>query len=685
MAPVNPPRPTDVSRARIPLAGAGLVLAIVLAYWNSLRTPFLFDDLGAVVNNPTIRQLGLAAFNPPADGSTTTGRPVVNFSFALNYAMSHEQVWSYHALNVAIHCLAALALFGIVRRTLLRDACGNAPSTAGRELSAYGLAFFTALLWAVHPLQTESVVGIAQRTESLCGLFYLLTLYAFTRSCTPPPIGTRAFAWPWQGLSVAACLLGMATKEVMVTAPLLVLLYDRTFAAGSFSAAVRLRRGYYSALASTWLVLAVLVGRGEGARGASAGFGLGLSAWNYLLQQTEAICLYLKLSFWPHPLVLDYGTAVPHSLAEVAGPAIVVTALLAATLWALRRRPVTGFFGAAFFLILAPSSSVVPLATQTMAEHRMYLPLAAILCPVLAALYVRLRQFSHGVLALLALGFGGMTAARNRDYRDAVTMWTDNVTKYPGAARAHNNLALALQKSGRTAEADAQFARAVALDPAYVTAHYNFGVALLDQDRTAEAIVQLESAVALAPDHADAQVNLGNALVRARRSAEAIPHYLAALRLCPAADGYYNLGVAQLEENRPDDAATSFRAALQIDPTLAGAHYQLAQFADRSGAHADAEAEYRESLRYAPDHAAAHAKLGLLLARANRLPEAAEHLQAAVRLAPGDVDARANLGNVFLLQGQPRDAITCYEEVLRVRPNDSRTRENLQLARDALR
>jgi tetratricopeptide (TPR) repeat protein len=513
----------------------------------------------------------------------------------------------------------------------------------------------------------------------------MLTLYAFTRSCPPPPTGTRSAAGPWRGLSVGACLLGMATKEVMVTAPLLVLLYDRTFAAGSFLAAVRLRRGYYAALASTWLVLAFLVVRSGGARGASAGFGLGLSAWSYLLQQTKALCLYLKLSFWPHPLVLDYGTAVPRSFAEVSGPAIVVTALLAATVWALRRRPVPGFFAAAFFLILAPSSSVVPLATQTMAEHRMYLPLAAILCPIVAVAYMRLRPFAPGLLALLAVGFAGMTAARNRDYRDAVTLWTDNVTHYPGAARAHNNLALALQKAGRPAEADAQFAQAVALDPAYVTAHYNWGVALLDHDRPADAIVQLESAVALAPDHADAQVNLGNALVRVQRSAEAIPHYLAALQLKPAADVYYNLGLAQLDRNRPEDAATAFRSALQLDPTLAEAHYQLAQLAERSGAPAAAEAGYRETLRYAPHHAAAHARLGLLLARANRLPEAAEQLQAAVRLAPGDVDARANLGNVFLLQGQPRDAITCYEEVLRVRPNDSRTRENLQLAREALR
>jgi hypothetical protein len=161
---------------------AGIILlAVVLSYSSSLHAPFLFDDTGAVVKNPTIRDLTSSAiWKPPTDGSTTTGRPVVNVSFAINYALSGERTWSYHALNVTIHALAALVLMGIVRRTLSRGRRAPAVSL-GHDIDSAWAATFAALLWALHPLQTESVICIAQRTESLCALFYLLTLYAFIR------------------------------------------------------------------------------------------------------------------------------------------------------------------------------------------------------------------------------------------------------------------------------------------------------------------------------------------------------------------------------------------------------------------------------------------------------------------------------------------------------------------------
>jgi tetratricopeptide (TPR) repeat protein len=701
-----------------------LVAAVVLCYWNSLGAPFLFDDSGAIVNNPTIRHLAsFAVLNPPANGSTTTNRPVVNLSFAINYAVSGERVWSYHALNVALHALAALVLLGIARRTLSLPSCrsllagepdrsgaasraagagsGSAPSSPASRLVQAApsfLAFLIALLWALHPLQTESVVCIAQRTELLCGLFYLLTLYGFIRAVgadvSGPPAGrvlgefatnrkSRA-GWHWLSLSIFACLLGMGAKEVMVTAPLVVLLYDRTFVAGGFSAAWRLRRTYYLTLAGTWLLLAWIMWRGGGTRGVGAGIGLGVSWWTYLLKQCDAIVLYLKLSFWPHPLVLDYGTAVTRFIADVWWQAIVVLALLGLTIWALIRKPVAGFLGACFFIILAPSSSVVPIVTQTMAEHRMYLPLAGVVCLVVVTLYRWLGSRAIWLLGVAAIVLGGVTIARNHDYLDVVAFWADNVAKYPQNARAYNNLACALLPQGKTAEANAHFARAIELQPDYVTGHYNWGVTLLDQGRVAEAIAQLEIAVRLAPIHVDAHVNLGNALMRVQRAAEAIPHYEAALRLQPGADVHYDLGVALMDVGRDAEAATHFQSALKLNPALSEAHYRLARLAERAGRLDEAERGYNQVLQLLPGHAGAHARLGLILARSGRLPAALEHLRTAVRLAPADADAHAFLGVALLLQDQPREAIAAFEESLRLRPDDARTRENLQLARESL-
>lgn len=581
MPPVAPARAAPPPRlvAWPLLAPAVLVLAVALAYANTLRAPFLFDDAGAVMENPTIRNLAsLAIFQPPADGSTTTGRPIVNATFALNYALSGENVWSYHALNLAIHAAAALALFGFLRRTF---------ASLQLKVSSFNCAaaaLAAAALWALHPLQTESVTCIAQRTESLCGCFYLFTFYAFARATSPaaqPAPGWRALTPArWLALSVSSSALGMATKEVMVTAPVLVFLYDRTFVAGSFAAAWRARRAYYLALATTWLVLIALLALNSGARGASAGFGLGITPWSYLLTQADALVLYLRLALWPQPLVLDYGTAVVRSLTEVWWQGAVVLALLAATaasFFSHRPSPrALGFAGAWFFLILSPSSSFVPLVTQTMAEHRMYLPLAALIAVAVVGLSARLPTFAAPCFAALSLAALFATVARNDLYRDPVVIWSDNVARLPSNPRGHHNLALALHHGGRAAESHAHFARAVSLDPAYVTAHFNWAVALLAESRAAEALPRLEATVRLAPDHLEAHRKLGLLHARAERLAPAAEHFRAVIRVVPTdADAHANLGNVLLLSGQPQAAIAAYETSLRLRPGDARTHENL--------------------------------------------------------------------------------------------------------------
>ena len=306
---------------RTPLFAALVIAAAALAaYHNSFAVPFVFDDELAIVANQTIRSLW-TALSPPQDaemgGLPMSGRPVVNVSIWLNQALSGSAVGSYHVVNLLVHVLAGLVLFGVVRRTLRQ------PVLASRfGAHAFELALLAAALWTLHPLQTESVTYISQRAEALLGLWYLLTLWCFIRATEPgasPKWGRWAFV---------VCLLGMATKEVMVSAPIFVALYDRAFVAGSWREAWVQRRKLLLALASTWLLLAWFVASGGGTRGVSAGFGLGVSSWTYLLTQCQAILLYLKLSFWPHPLVLDYGTGLVRSVTEVWWQGVILVVLL---------------------------------------------------------------------------------------------------------------------------------------------------------------------------------------------------------------------------------------------------------------------------------------------------------------------------------------------------------------------
>ena len=324
-APPRPPEPAAATPSRrvVALACGLLVLAVFAAYANSLSGPFVYDDKDSIVDNLTLRHLWPLSdvLAPLSGGLTVSGRPVLNLSLALNFAAGGLDVRGYHAANILIHALACLTLFGLVRRTLvqpsLRDRFGAA---------ALPVAFTVAALWALHPLQTEAVTYIVQRAESLMGLFYLLTLYGFVRSVDAPAPGR------WQALSVAACLLGMATKENMVSAPVLVLLLDRAFVAGSFAEAWRRRRGFYAALAATWILLGGLLASTGGNRGGSAGLGVDITWWAYALTQFPALVHYVRMSFWPTPLVFDYGTFWIGSLADVWPQACVVVALVAGTL-----------------------------------------------------------------------------------------------------------------------------------------------------------------------------------------------------------------------------------------------------------------------------------------------------------------------------------------------------------------
>jgi protein O-mannosyl-transferase len=601
------------------LAPILIALAALAGYANSFSGPFVLDDVSSIAGNPSVRHLWplTGPLSPPSGfGLTVEGRPVLNLSLALNYAISGTQVWSYHALNLVIHLLAGLTLFGVLRRTLEKVGPGGLDRP---DL----LAFAIALLWTVHPLQTESVTYVSQRAESLMGMFYLLTVYCFIRGVGTDSGGQSSFAplrgatadekaakqapFFWFGLSWLACLFGIATKEVMVSAPVVVFLYDRTFVSGTFREAWRRRRWFYAGLAATWLPLGWLVLR-AGSRGGTSGFGIAVGPGTYWLSQFPAIAHYVRLAIWPDPLVFDYGTVWVHGIMGAAPAMLAVTALVAGIFWAVLRplpagsAPIpapagraVGFAGVWFFAILAPTS-LVPGNRQTMAEHRMYLALApAIAVAVGAAAWAWRRKAGHPsagwpvipglVLTAIAVVFCTMTIRRNLDYRSELALFLDTADKRPGNAYAQANL----------------------------------GMALLARGNAAEAVARFEAALSLRPDYPIAEDDLGNALLELNRAPEAIDHYRAALRLDPGlADGHNNLGSALARLGRMPEAVAEFETALRLQPDDAEAHNNLGSAWAGAGRLPEAIAQFREALRLNPNYVAARANLAKALHQLNR-------------------------------------------------------------------
>jgi Flp pilus assembly protein TadD len=637
MAPARvAPVPGDppLSFYRTPLFAALVIAAAaVLAYHNSFSGPFVFDDELAIVSNQSIRSLWTAWWPPDElGGLPISGRPVVNFSLGVNYAISGTSVWSYHLINLLIHVASGVILFGVVRRTLLQ------PRLAPRfGTHAFGLALLVAALWTLHPLQTESVTYISQRAESLLGLLYLLTLWCFIRALEPEA------APKWAGGAVVACLLGMVTKEVMVSAPLFAALYDRAFVAGSWREVWSRHRKMLLALASTWLLLAWVVLREGGARGASAGFGLGVPWWSYLLKQCEAILLYLRLSFWPHPLVLDYGTGVVRGVTEVWWQGLMLLALLAGTIWALVRKPALGCLGAWFFMILAPSSSVIPLVGQTMAEHRMYLPLAAVMVGAVVSTYLLLGPKAMAVLGALALALAAMTMRRNEDYASTISICEDTVAKRPDNARAMALLADYDRRAGRLDDARQWLERSLALQPGVPAVLNNLGFVWQELGDAGKAVACFQQALARKPGDVATLNNLGNALIVSGHAAEGIAQLESVLARAPDSAGTRgNLANALAQCGRLPEAAVNFEALLKMQPDDVEARNSYGNVLLALGRDPDAISQFGAAVRLQPDNADLHNRLGIALGRNRRLREALAEFQEALRLNPAHQSARQN-------------------------------------------
>jgi tetratricopeptide (TPR) repeat protein len=612
-------------------ASAMIALGTTSAYLGSLHGPFVYDDNIWITWNRSIRRLWpLWDVLSPDKASAVYGRPVLSLSLALNEAIGGMNPLGYHAANLVIHVLAALTLFGIVRRTL-----GYLPSRFPREGDRTIAACAAALLWAVHPLLTESVTYVIQRAESLMGLFYLLTLYAFIRMVQAP----NGRAWGFG--AVLACLLGMGTKQVMVTAPFIVLVYDRTFIAGTFAAAMRARWGLYLGLAATWVPFALL-GGGIGAAG--VGFGLGYQWWAYALTECWVVAHYLMLAFWPFPLVFDYGADVVSSVHETIPWAAILVVLAAAGFIAFLRRLAAGFAAVWFFAILSPSSSFIPVAYEPMAESRMYLPLAAVTALVTCALWSALGRRSIPLLAAAALALGASAFLRNADYRTDVSIWTDTVLRRPNNERARLALGSALAMQGRNDEAARQFEAALRIDPGDFQARLNLGMALYHKGRAADALAQY---AAIAPPTPDSPTL------------------------------HYDIALALDLAGRMDAAVAEYAAALRLDPVYAEARNNLGSDLYRTGRVAEAVLQFGTALAAAPDSPRIHFNMALALASMDRNERAIAHYRDAVRLDPEYAEARNNLGNLLEQTGDTAGALAQYREALRARPGYATARSNL--------
>ena len=585
----------------------------VLAYLPSMQGPFLWDDLSEIRDNPAIRTLW-PPWRPMLEGGELPHRPLPYYTFALNHAVHGLEPTGYHVVNVAIHLANGLLVWWIVRESLRR--WGGLRADQG-ELAAVA----TAAIWLVHPLATQAVSYLYQRIELLAALCALGTLAA--------AIAARRSRWPWawHAVAVACCAAGMACKEWVVVVPIVVPLYDLAFNGGGWSA-IRGRTPFYAALAATWGVLVAVI-RSQAGRYPEGGFTVGESLI-YAANQPAVIGWYLSRLVVPTGQSLDHGAVLVSEWGDftaAVGLRLVAAGLLAAVvvfaLLNLRRRPVAAFLIVAFLLLLAPTSSLVPVH-DVCVEHRMYLP-AVIPLAAFAAAAVRVMPppVFTGVAAALVLALALVTGSRNTVYRSGLAAWADAVAKSPGSSRALSRYGTELSAVERHEDAVAACHAAVTRNPRSTAAHAALAAALLNAGRDAEAVAVSRAGLATGGDVPPGQDPILDRLVL-----------------------YLGIGAERLGDER---GAELLAEAVRRRPESVAAREQFAR------------------------------------AIRDRDPgEAIRQLEAVVSLDPANADAINNLGSLLMATGRPAEAVACYEACLRIAPDHAAARSNLATARAAV-
>lgn len=665
-SPSGEARIADASRTATIGALAVIAIGAILCYANAFNGVFLFDDQSGIVDNASIRQLWPLGdlLSPPAV-TTVSGRPIVNLTFGVNYALGGLDVRGYHAVNLLIHILAAWALFGIVRRTLrFAPLC----RMFGRHADA--LALTVALIWAAHPLQTESVTYIVQRAESLAGLAYLATLYAFIRYQSAP---SKLLA----ATTILCCAIGMFCKETMATAPLVLLAFDVIVVSKPENGTHWKRRiGIHAGLFAT-IGIVVLLGL-SAPRGAAAGFDVASlpTPLEYVATQFGVVLHYLRLTLWPTPLCLDYGWPIETSSTTILVNALVVSALALSVSWAAIRRRPSAFPGIWFFVILAPTSSFLPMSEMAF-EHRMYLPLAGPIVLIVLGTYRILARGtsksgatgtggSAGILAcglIVAATLGIATFDRNQDYASAETMWSDVVSKRPDNARARFNLAHAMYEQGRIDDAIEGIRKAIALDPDNALGLNELGVLLSLRGEHETAIEHLRRATAIQPENPEFEYNLGIVLSRNGQDAAAAEAY----ERCIAqggrnGDAEYNLGNIEFRRGNVAAAEKRYVNALRIRPDHIRANCNLASLLNARGDRTEASDRINRAF-------ASAMRIGNDMQLAKRPLESADAFGMAVQIRPTSAEAHFGLARAQRELGELERALQSAREAARLNPS----------------
>jgi len=530
----------------------GLAAALVAAfavYEPSLQGPFLFDDQYLPFGQPDFPFDSLKAW-------ILGVRPLLMFTYWINYQLSAKDTFSYHAFNVIFHAMVSILVFFIARKVL------EWAQVEGRRRDV--LAIFAGALFLLHPVNSESVGYVASRSESLSVLFFLgaFALFLYRR--------TTEITWTRTALVLLVFGGAVLSKEHTVVLPALLLLTDYFWNPPfSFTGIRRNWRLYVPVTAGGLLAVFYLLRQLRGAP--SAGFSLKDFTWyQYFFTQCRAFWLYIRLFLFPAWLRIDYDFPISHTILEHGALVGLIAILLAAgaAFYYRRRYPLAAYGFFAFLILMAPTSSIVPIA-DPVAERRLYLSMIGLLFIVMEFLRrvdVRQPKWIAGLAGVLLVA-GIAAHSRNFVWSDKVLLWEDTVTESPNKYRPVFQLAQAYFEAGKCAQALPYYERAAQLDPTDYSLFVDWGVDYVNcLNQPEQAVAKFRQAAALKPT-AHVYSQIGMAYGKEGKNAEALEALATAEKIDPNFDATYQYrGGVHLAEGNPTAAIEDFRRALALNP-----------------------------------------------------------------------------------------------------------------------
>ena len=643
----------------LPVWQGGLIILLVfLAYLPTLRGGFIWDDDSYVTHNPTLHDLGGLQRIWFKVGAVPQYYPLVHTTFWLEYHLWALNPIGYHLINVLLHAVAAILLWQVLRR-----------------LQAPG-AWLAAVIFALHPVEVESVAWVTERKNVLSAVFYFAAALAYLRFVAwEKPDRQNRFRWHWYLGALVLFLAALLSKTVACSLPAVLLLM-------CWWKKGRVQRGDVMPLLPFFVVgvaLGLLTAWMEkhhvGARGAD----WSLTFADRCLIAGRALWFYAGKLVWPAPLTFIY----PRWEIE---PAVwwqwlfpIAAAGVVAGLWLARRRIGKGPLVAVLFFAgtLGPALgfvNVYPMRYSFVADHFQYLASVGLIILFAAGL----NRAPRVIPATLVVLLGALTWQQTGIYRDLETLWRDTLAKNPGCWMAQNNLGTVFADKGRYDEAIKYYRKAIQLNPNFSEAQYGLGLAFAAQGRLDEAIENYRKAIQINPDYRDALNDLGNALASKGRFDEAIGNYRKAIRINPNyAEARYNLGNALAAQGQLDEAIENYYKAIRINPNYAEAQNNLGIALADKGRFGEAIEAFRKAIQSKPDFSEALNNLGGVLLNQGRFDEAIENYRKAIQSKPNFSEALNNLGATLAAQGRYDEAIENYRKAIQSKPDFSEALNNL--------